>query len=566
MFRMNQESRGRPRLGELLLQAGAITEDQLQQALKLQKEAGPGQRLGDILVKNGFVTEAELARALEEQLGIRSIDLKIAPIDVEVARRIPENLARRHTAIPVQVVDGALIVAMKDPLDMLAVQDIRLVTGMPVTPLLASEKDILDTIENVFSQRRAAEQAARDASRMQEEAAAQAAAALDIESAPAVRLVNSLIENAVRSRASDIHIEPSEKRMRVRNRVDGVLHEVLSTDIRAHAPVVSRIKVMAGLNIAEKRIPQDGKIVTRVDGRPVDLRVATMPTAYGEKVAIRILDRASFFIDKSQLGLSPEDIEKFNRLVSRPWGIILVTGPTGSGKTTTLYAMLAEMDSERKNIATLEDPIEYDMEGISQTQINVQAGLTFASGLRTMLRQDPDIIMVGEIRDEETAEIAARAALTGHLVLSTLHTNDAASTVIRLMDMGLMPYLIASSLAGVIAQRLVRKVCPDCREKYDAGPEEKRILGMPEDEALLLVRSGGCVACRGTGYRGRTGVFEIMEVDGELRKLINRGVSADEVREAALLKGMVPLWEDCRRKVLEGITTLEEALRVTSSY
>lgn len=289
-----QGVKSRLKLGEILLQAGVITEDQLKQALELQKQAGPGQRLGDILVKNGFVTEAELARALEEQLGIRSVDLKIAPIDVEAARRIPENLARRHTAIPVQVVDGALIVAMKDPLDMLAVQDIRLVTGMPVTPLLASEKDILDTIENVFSQRRAAEQAARDASRMQEEAAAQAAATLDIESAPAVRLVNSLIENAVRSRASDIHIEPSEKRMRVRNRVDGVLHEVLSTDIRAHAPVVSRIKVMAGLNIAEKRIPQDGKIVTRVDGRPIDLRVATMPTAYGEKVAIRILDRASF--------------------------------------------------------------------------------------------------------------------------------------------------------------------------------------------------------------------------------------------------------------------------------
>lgn len=551
------------RLGDLLVQAGAITEDQLKAALESQKASGL--RLGETLVKDGFITQRQLAGVLETQLGIRSIDLRIAPIDFDAARRVPENVARRHVLIPVQVAEGNLMVAMKDPLDRVAIQDVRLIVGLPVTPLLAIDTEIMQAIERVFSQQRAAERAAQDTSRTTQ-GTLEAAVSLEVESAPMVRLVNSIIENAVRSRASDIHIEPKQAALKIRTRVDGMLHEVLSTDIKVHSGLVSRIKVMANMNIAEKRLPQDGKILLEIDNRRIDLRVSSMPTTHGEKLVIRILDRASFMVGKQYLGFTEHDSQKFDRMVKRPWGIILVTGPTGSGKTTTLYSMLAELDTDRNNVLTVEDPVEYEMEGLSQTQVNVQAGLTFASGLRTILRQDPDIIMVGEIRDAETADIAVRSALTGHLVFSTLHTNDAPGAVARLMDMEIEPYLIASSLGGVIAQRLIRQICPDCKVTYEPDQRERQILGIGDHEQVLLARGRGCVGCHESGYQGRTGVFEIMEIDRDMRSAIEQRVSTDQLREAAVQRGMIQLWDDCREKVLSHVTSLEEALRVTQTY
>ena len=549
------------RLGDLLVQTGLITEGQLRDALA--KQCSLGKRLGEVLLAEGYITQQDLTRVLETQLGIESVNLKKTAVDPKTARMIPENLARRHVVIPVQVARGRLLLAMRDPLDQLAIQDVRLLAQMPVTPVLATRDDIVESIERVFSQATAARAADDFVLSQAGLLAGLDDASLDVNSAPVVRLVNSTLENAVRSGASDVHIEPDHDQLRVRIRVDGILQEVLTTSVGTHGAVTSRIKVMAGLNISEKRVPQDGRVMIAVDKREIDLRVSTMPTTCGEKVVMRILDHSNFMLGKEKLGFSPGDLEKFGRLVARPHGIILVTGPTGSGKTTTLYAMLAELNDSKKNIITLEDPVEFDMKGINQTQINVKAGLTFAAGLRSMLRQDPDIVMVGEIRDSETAEIAARAALTGHLVLSTLHTNDAPGAVARLVDMGVEPYLISSSLVGIVAQRLVRKVCPVCRAQYEAGEREKRILRHPVDIPLTLTRGTCCDYCNRTGYKGRVGVFEIMEVGKELRVLIDNGSPTDEIRDTAADLGMVPLWKDARQKVLSGITTLEEMLRVT---
>ncbi len=545
----------------MLVQAGIITEEQLKEALG--KQRGSGKRLGHLLLDDGYITQQELTRVLEEQLGIESINLKQTAVDPRAAKLIPENLARRHGVIPVKVEKGKLLLAMGDPLDQVALQDVRILVQKPVQPVLATTDDILESIRRVFSQASAAK-AASDY--VQSQAGALEGlddASLDINSAPIVRLVNSLLENAVRSGASDVHVEPDQEQTRVRIRVDGILQEALSTSINTHGAITSRIKVMANLNISERRVPQDGRVKIEVDNRDIDLRVSTMPTTYGEKIVMRILDRATFLVGKERLGLSPGDIEKFDRLVKRPHGILLVTGPTGSGKTTTLYSMLAELNDNKKNIVTLEDPVEFDMKGINQSQINVRAGLTFAAGLRAFLRQDPDVIMVGEIRDPETAKIAAQAALTGHLVLSTLHTNDAPGAVARFIDMDVEPYLISSSLIGVVAQRLVRIICPECKKKVDAGEREKHILGYPGDRPLFLAKAGGCDYCGRNGYKGRTGVFEVMEVDKDMRFLIDKGASSEELRDAALQKGMTPLSEDARRKVLEGVTTLDEMLRVT---
>ncbi len=545
----------------MLVQAGIITEEQLKEALG--KQRGSGKRLGHLLLDDGYITQQELTRVLEEQLGIESINLKQTAVDPRAAKLIPENLARRHGVIPVKVEKGKLLLAMGDPLDQVALQDVRILVQKPVQPVLATTDDIMESIRRVFSQASAAK-AASDY--VQSQAGALEGlddASLDINSAPIVRLVNSLLENAVRSGASDVHVEPDQEQTRVRIRVDGILQEALSTSINTHGAITSRIKVMANLNISERRVPQDGRVKIEVDNRDIDLRVSTMPTTYGEKIVMRILDRATFLVGKERLGLSPGDIEKFDRLVKRPHGILLVTGPTGSGKTTTLYSMLAELNDNKKNIVTLEDPVEFDMKGINQSQINVRAGLTFAAGLRAFLRQDPDVIMVGEIRDPETAKIAAQAALTGHLVLSTLHTNDAPGAVARFIDMDVEPYLISSSLIGVVAQRLVRIICPECKKKVDAGEREKHILGYPGDRPLFLAKAGGCDYCGRNGYKGRTGVFEVMEVDKDMRFLIDKGASSEELRDAALQKGMTPLSEDARRKVLEGVTTLDEMLRVT---
>jgi len=556
----NQQTK-KLRLGDMLVQAGVITEEQLKEALGLQRSLG--KRLGQVLLDGGYITEQDLTKVLQEQLGIQTVNLRQTAVDARVAKMIPENLARRHEIIPIQVVNGRLQLAMRDPLDQVAIQDVRLLVQMPVTPFLATRDDIIASIEKVFSQASAVKAASDYIQAQSGNLEGLDEASLDINAAPIVRMVNSTLENAVRSGASDVHIEPDHDRMRVRIRVDGVLQETLATNLRTHAAVTSRIKVMSNLNISERRVPQDGRIMIKVDNREIDLRVSTMPTTYGEKVVMRVLDRASFMVGKENLGFSNSDIERFDNLVSKPYGIILVTGPTGSGKTTTLYSMLAELNDNKKNIITLEDPVEFDMKGINQTQINIKAGLTFATGLRAILRQDPDIIMVGEIRDAETAEIAARAALTGHLVLCTLHTNDAPGAVARLTDMNVEPFLISSSMLGVVAQRLVRKICPECKEQFEAGEREKTILRVPFEEPLMLARGRGCDFCNRTGYKGRTGIFEIMELNKKLRLLIDRKVPNEELRDAAIQYGMVPLWEDARQKVIKGITTLEEMLRVT---
>jgi len=558
----------RRRLGEILLEAGAMTKEQLDKALELQR--GSGRRLGEVLLREGFITEETLMKVLEEQMGIRSLDLSRVNIDARVARMIPESLARRHGVIPVHISGGKLVLAMKDPLDYFAQEDVKTLVGMPIEPAIASERDITRTIERVFS-RTIAQKAVDDFTRMygpaqeaREEAAAGEAAGLD--TAPIVRFLNTILDNAVRAGASDIHIEPDLDGMRVRQRIDGILQESLVTSMGAHPAIVSRVKVMANLNVAEKRLPQDGRAAYRVDDREVDLRISVLPATHGEKVVIRILDKSSFIVTKENLGMSAGDIKMFERLLSRPYGIILVTGPTGSGKSTTLYAMLKELNSVQKNIVTIEDPVEYNIKGITQTQVNLKVGYTFATGLRSILRQDPDIIMVGEIRDLETAEIAVRSALTGHLVLSTLHTNDAPGAVTRLIDMGIEPFLVSSSLLGVIAQRLVRQVCPACRVEYEAGERERGFLRLTENGAVKLYRGSGCPLCHGTGYRGRTGIFEIFEVEKPHRLLIDRRATVDELRDRARQDGMVTLWENCREKVLKGITTIEEMARVTYSY
>ncbi|MCF8009769.1 MAG: Flp pilus assembly complex ATPase component TadA [Clostridiales bacterium] len=549
------------RLGDMLVQAGIITEEQIQEALSRQRSTG--KRLGQQLLDDGFITQQDLTRVLEEQLGIESINLRQAAVDHAAARLIPENLARRHVVIPVKAEKGTVLLAMEDPLNQVAIQDVRLLVQKQVKPLLAPRDDIVSGIDKVFSRATAA-RAAEDFSQSQASMLEGLDdAAPDINSAPVVKMVRSLLENAVQSGASDVHIEPDYGQVKVRFRIDGVLQSILKTEQNIHGAVISRIKVMAGLDISEKRLPQDGRIKINVENRDIDLRVSTMPTTYGEKAVLRILDRASFLVGKENMGFSSGDAEKFEQLIKKPYGILLVTGPTGSGKTTTLYSMLSELNDNKKNILTLEDPVEFDLQGINQAQLNVRAGLTFAAGLRSFLRQDPDVIMVGEIRDSETAEIAARAALTGHLVLSTLHTNDAPGAVARMADMGVPSFLISSSLIGVVAQRLVRKVCPECKKQYEAGEREKYILNYPQEETLFLSYGEGCEYCNGTGYKGRTGVFEILEMNREIRLLIDKDTSTEKIRDSALQKGMIPLYKDAEQKVLNGVTSLEEMLRVT---
>jgi type IV pilus assembly protein PilB len=428
--------------------------------------------------------------------------------------------------------------------------------------VIASADDITYAIESIFSSNNAIK-AANDYMKTQDNGTdAVDDSNLDINSAPIVKLVTSLIESGVRMKASDIHIEPEATRMRVRMRVDGILHETFTSSNKPHNALVSRIKIMSNLNIAEKRIPQDGRILTQVDGREIDLRVATMPSTQGEKVVIRILDRESLVDGVQNLGLGESNTKVFNTIVKKPHGMVFVTGPTGSGKTTTLYTVLSSLNNIQRNIVTIEDPVEYDIPGITQTQINPKAGLTFATGLRAFMRGDPDVIMVGEVRDEETADVAVNAALTGHLVLSTLHTNDSVGAIARLHEMGVKPYIIASSLSGVVAQRLVRKICPHCKTSFKADNEMKRILEVSSDRDITLYKGTGCDICNKTGYKGRIGVFEVLEVDKEIRELIIDNASTDRLHEVAVKNGMLTLEQDAMLKVLSGITTLDELLRI----
>ena len=556
--------RRRNYLGGLLVETGAITKEQLDNALKQQKtdDSGKGM-LGRTLVQLGYCTEDDIARVVALQNGVPYISLETYPIDDAASGLITPETARRYNALPIGFDKGKLLVAMMQPKDIIAIDDLRIHTGYDFQPVVCSDGELAAAIEKFNRDSAGVEQAVEEEADIEDVASEVDSA----EEKPAVHLANMIFNQAVRAGASDIHIEPQEKSMRVRFRIDGVLHDTMQPPKKLHASLVSRIKVMANMDIAERRVPQDGRISLKVDGKTVDVRIASLPTAYGEKVTMRLLNRSGRLITLEELGFPLLELERYRRIVRMPYGFVLVTGPTGSGKSTTLYATLSVINSVEKNIITVEDPIEYRLDGLNQVQVNVRAGLTFANGLRSILRSDPDIVMIGEIRDEETARIAVESALTGHLVFSTLHTNDAAGAITRLGDMGIETFLTASSLAGVVAQRLARILCPHCKQAYEMGRDEllSNIPDFPLDEGkerLTLYRSKGCFRCSNTGYRGRVGVYELLLVNEDIRRLTLQHASSSEINKAAVAAGMVSLRQDGLRKVKEGITSVEEIMRV----
>lgn len=554
------------KLGEIFVEQGLLTKEEVLKVLSEQLgnvRKKRGMKFGELLLEEGMITKQQLLGALEKQLGIVSVDLEKVYIEAEIAKMIPEELARKYTLIPVQILNGELFIAMKDPLDYFVLDDIKLILDMPFKPLIGLERDIIYSIDRTFG-KKVAQKAVEDFVKQYnlDKILEVDDSEIDVNGAPIVRFVNSIIENAILASASDIHIEPEETDVRIRLRVDGVLHENMRIGKNILSAVISRIKIMGNLNIAEKRAPQDGRKTYKFEDKTVDIRISIVPTIYGEKCVLRILDKSNFILSRDKLGMNSIDLVIYEKLIKKPYGIIIVTGPTGSGKTTTLYTMLSELNNVEKNIVTLEDPVEYNLKGINQIQLNTKAGLTFATGLRSVLRQDPDIIMVGEIRDEVTAEIAVKSALTGHLVLSTIHTNDAPTSISRLLDMEIDPFLISSSLLGIIAQRLVRKICPFCKHEYQSTARELKILGS-ENQNIKLHKGKGCVLCGYSGYKGRIGVFEIMEITREHRELIDIKASADRLRDVSVKNGMETLSECCRKLVLNGETTIEEMFRVT---
>jgi len=551
------------RLGELLLYAGKISREQLNDAIEIQKTTK--MKLGEIIVSKGWLKPEEIVEALERQLGFPEIDLSKYEINSKVVTLIPESIVKKYKLLAIDEKDGKLIVAMADPLNFFAIDDIKLYTKMNVIPCFAVGADLDRVIEKYYSSiltQKALNEfsdtfvSAEDDMNSEEEM-------LEVATAPIVKLINSIIEQAMRSNASDIHIEPSYNDIRVRFRIDGDLKEIMTLPKSNLSAIVTRIKIIGRMDIAEKRIPQDGRVEMKFSDKEIDLRISTLPTVYGEKIVLRILDKSNFNFTKEGLGFSNYNLSKLNSMIAQPYGMLLVTGPTGSGKTTTLYTILRELNVQTKNVITVEDPVEYKLKGINQTQVNTKAGLTFAAGLRSILRQDPDTIMIGEIRDSETAEIAVRAAITGHLVLSTLHTNDSPSTIARLIDMGLEPYLVSSAVIGIISQRLVKLLCPKCKQKYEASDSEKKILGIngiDADKDTILYKPVGCNACN-NGYRGRAAVHEVMLVNENIRRCINKGASTDEIRSMALEDGMTTLLQSAAGLVLKGETSFEEVMR-----
>ena len=560
------------RLGQLLLKARMITEEQLQRALAEQRVKGGS--LSSILIELGFLKEEDLLHFFHTRYGVPSTKVAGLEIDPKLAELVGHEIMRKHLIIPVRLRGSTLYVAMANPFDVAIVDDIKFRTGYHVEALVATESEIRRALDRFLNPTAAltetlggVEEEAVEVVR-HEESFDLSELEKTAEEAPVVRFVNAIIADAITKGASDIHLEPYEKYFRVRYRIDGILYEVMKPPLRMKNAIVSRIKIMSQLDIAERRLPQDGRFLIRMGDREVDFRVSVMPTFYGEKVVLRLLDKAKLQLDMTKLGFESDDLERFQQGIFKPFGMILVTGPTGSGKTTTLYSVLSELNKESVNISTAEDPIEFSIPGINQVQVHEAIDLTFANCLRTFLRQDPDIIMVGEIRDLETAEIAVRAALTGHLVLSTLHTNDAPSTMTRLLDMGVEPFLVSSSVIMVVAQRLVRCICPDCKEPVEVPPDALLELGVPEE----LIRNGfrcwrgkGCDRCNQIGYRGRIALYEVMPVDEEIRNLVLKRAPADEIKRAAIAQGMRTLRQNGIIKVRKGITTVEEVLRVTAA-
>ena len=568
---MEQSRRGinskREGIGELLVESGELTREQLNQALEKHREKlqkGGRGLLGQTLVDLGFASEDVVTKAIAQQANVDHVSLNSYEVDSTAAAMLDPDTARRYNALPIGYENGRLVVAMMHPNDIVTIDDLRLITGYEIKPVCVSDSELRMAIEQYSSAATTIE--AEDEDYMPEEEDRE-----EIQTSagdkPAVQLANLIINQAIRNGASDVHIEPQEKSLRVRFRIDGVLHETMQPPFRLHPSLVSRIKVMAGMDIANRRTPQDGRTSLKLEGRVIDLRVASLPSAYGEKLTLRLLDRSERLITLPELGFPESQLKRFRRLINKPYGCVLVTGPTGSGKTTTLYAALSELNTIEKHIITVEDPIEYRLSGINQVQVNQRAGLTFATGLRSILRNDPDIIMVGEIRDRDTARIAVESALTGHLVLSTLHTNDAAGAISRLGDMGIEPYLTASSVIGVLAQRLIRVLCGQCRKPYTISRKEllESVPDFPmrrEEQEITIYKAEGCLRCSHTGYRGRMGVYELLPVSDRIRQMTLQHKSSGEIAEAAVKDGMITLRRDGYLKVREGITTLEEALRV----
>lgn len=561
------------RLGELLVEAGVITPEKIEEALAVQRSRKSGEKLGTVLLDMGYIQEQQMADALMDQLGYEGVVLSMERIGEEITRLADEAILRKYNLIPFGFSEknpNVLKVAMSDPLDIRAIDDISIITGFQIEIYVTTQRDIAATIDRYYGNAealRVAEQFTKEREEQyKERIAIEEANEEQLNQAPIVKLVKQMIEQAVHKRASDIHIEPMESKLRIRFRVDGVLQEEMLHDAALHAAMIARIKIISGLDISEKRKPQDGRATAIVDRNEYDIRVSILPTVYGEKVVMRLTQKKGLTKDKQSLGFPAEELEKFDKILSRPNGIILVTGPTGSGKSTTLYTALSELNVEGVNIITVEDPVEANLNGVNQVQVNEKAGLTFASALRSILRQDPDIIMIGEIRDQETAEIAVKASITGHLVVSTLHTNSSASTITRLSDMGVENYLIADSVVGVIAQRLVRRVCPSCCVEKEADEFEREMLGVPDEDGTVFIKEPGhkdCLKCGGTGYFGRIGVYEIMPVTPALRKVISKGETADNIEKIALQEGMKTLRMAAVDYVLKGITTIEEVKRIT---
>jgi len=568
------------RLGEMLVSDNIISKDDLENALNRQEEENSS--LGRVLVEMGMATEWEMAAAIGKQLNVPFITLSHYEIDNQVIESIPEEIVRKYKIVPVDKTGDTLTVALSDPSNIYLQDELRILTKCKIIPVISFESDIIEAINHYYSgdgssnyEEMLKDITDQDVEILQEENLEispddlmqdEDDLSVDADDAPVIQLVNLIISEAIKAEASDIHIEPYEKTLRLRYRIDGVLQEMTPPPKKFQKAIISRIKILSELDIAEKRLPQDGRFKVRIQNRNIDFRVSTCPVAHGEKVVIRILDQSQLMLNMEELGFDTDILKIFSEYIRKPWGMILITGPTGSGKSTTLYSALSTINDTRKNISTIEDPIEYQLKGINQVQSKPEIGLTFASGLRSFLRQDPDIIMVGEIRDLETAEISVRAALTGHLVLSTLHTNDAPSTISRLTDMGVEPFLVTASLIMIVAQRLVRRVCPNCVEEFAPPPEMLRTIEIePQEEDIKFRRGLGCQICRGTGYKGRIALYELMTITDRIREMVIEGATSTKLKRVALEEGMVSLRMAGVKKILEGATTIEEILGITIS-
>ncbi|MFZ3089085.1 MAG: type II secretion system ATPase GspE [Nitrospirota bacterium] len=557
-------------LTDVIREKRPITDSQTQQALDIQKKKGG--RIGEILTRLKHINNDDLLNALSLKFGIPYLkEIKEAEVNQELVLKIPIAFAKRYEFLPIKSENGDILVATSDPLNLSAIDDLRILLDSNIRLCIASSNNIIDLINRLHSKEMnkaedAVEELNEDDISFLSSEIEEPEDLLDVtDDAPIIRLVNSMFSQAIRDRASDIHIEPYEKEVVVRFRIDGILYNILNIKKRFHASITSRTKVMAGMNIAEKRLPQDGRIKLKIAGKDIDIRVSVIPVAFGERIVLRLLHREDVLLGLEDIGLSGDNLDKINNLITKPHGIVLVTGPTGSGKTTTLYSCLSKINAPDKNIITIEDPIEYQLKGIGQIQVNAKINLTFANGLRSILRQDPDVILIGEIRDTETAEIAIQASLTGHLVFSTLHTNDAAGAVTRLVDMKVEPFLVSSSVIAILAQRLVRVLCPDCRVKYIPAAEEivRLELGKIETEDIHFYRAAGCERCTNTGYLGRAGIYELLVIDDDIRALIMKETDSNTIKAMAIKRGMKTLRQDGAGKVMAGITTVDEVIRVT---